>query len=118
MRLLQPACSAGPGGKAAGEKGSKFLWRIPSATGLLLLLPYPTWWFFLGGGVVCFLMKVAIFISGSLLGVFLYFFFFFFLLFLFWPHRQYVGIPGPGIEATPHSSNPSHSGENTGASIH
>ena len=39
------------------------------------------------------------------------FFFFFFFFFL-----QYVGIPGPGIEPTPHSSNQSHSGENAGAS--
>ena len=41
---------------------------------------------------------------------------FVFLFFSFLPHRQYVGIPGPGIESTPHSSNQSHSGENAGAS--
>lgn len=39
-----------------------------------------------------------------------------FLFFFFWPPRQYVGIPGQGIEPIPHSSNQSHRGENTGAS--
>ena len=43
-----------------------------------------------------------------------FFGFFFFLSFL--PHRQYVGIPGPGIEPMPHSSNQSHRGENAGGS--
>ena len=38
--------------------------------------------------------------------------------FSFLPRRQYVGIPGPGTEPTPHSSNQSHSGENTRGSIH
>jgi len=54
-------------------------------------------------------MRVATFISGYLLVFFVFFF-------SFLPHRQYVGIPGPGIEPTPHSSNQSHSGENAGAS--
>ena len=36
--------------------------------------------------------------------------------FVFLPHRQSVGIPGPGIESTPHSSNQSHSSENAGTS--
>jgi len=57
-------------------------------------------------------MRVATFISGSLLG----FLFCFVLFFSFLPHRQYVGIPGPGIEPMLHSSNQSHSGENAGAS--
>ena len=30
-------------------------------------------------------------------------------VFSFLPHRQYVGIPGPGIEPTPHRSNHNHS---------
>ena len=47
-------------------------------------------------------MRVAVFISGSSLSLF---------VFLFLPHKQYVGIPGPGTEPTLHSSNQSHSDE-------
>ena len=60
-----------------------------------------------------FILRVAIFISGSLLGIFLYFFFFSFL-----PHSQYAEVPGPGIEPMPHNSNQSHGDENAGASTH
>lgn len=35
---------------------------------------------------------------------------------MFLPQRRYGGIPGPGIEPTPHSGNQSHSGEKAGAS--
>ena len=55
------------------------------------------------------------FISGSLL-LLLFYFFFVCLFFSFLPHRQYVGMPGPGIEPMLHSSNQSHRGENSGAS--
>ena len=50
------------------------------------------------------------FISGSLS------LFFLVVFFSFLPQRQYVGIPWPGIEPTPHSSNQSHSSENAGVS--
>ena len=56
-----------------------------------------------------FFMRVATFISGYLLFLFLLF------LFYFLPHRQYLGIPGTGIEPTPHSSHQSHSGEKCGS---
>ena len=40
----------------------------------------------------------------------------FLIFFSFLPHKQYVGIPGPGIKPTPHRSNKSHCGANIGAS--
>ena len=51
------------------------------------------------------------YISGSLLGIF-------FVHIFFFPHRQYVGIPEPGIEPMLQSSNQSHSGKKAGASTH
>ena len=48
----------------------------------------------------------------------LFWFLFCMFFFSFLPHRQYVGIPGPGIEPTPYSSNQSRSGENAGTSTH
>ena len=45
-----------------------------------------------------------IYFRFSLVFSFLYFF-------SFLPHRQYMGIPGPGIKPMPHSSNQSHSSE-------